>query len=615
MSRAWGRAAVWALAMGLAAGPAVADGWRAVPLFGADVRSLAFDPAVAGRVLAGTSAGQVYESLDGGTTWRAAGERVALPGWVVSDLQFDPHHEGRVWAALWALWGADGTVAVSEDGGRTWLGRGAGLPARQVYALALAADRAGELFAATRDGVWGSRDAGASWRPLTAAHPGMGKITSLLVDPWNPDILYAGSWRRPYRSDDRGVSWRGIFDGMALDSEVFSLVPGPGGEGELWASTCGWVYRSRDRGGRWQRYSNGLPERRTPSFEALANGRLLAGTVAGVYSSDDRGASWSRRSPEVAVNVIAAHPGRPDLVLFGSEGSGVWRSTDGGSTFTASADGLTGLRVTDLVAAGGDLTLSVRHAEGNDGVHRLAGKALSVDGGAALPTVLDLATDGESVYAATEEGVWQGAAGAWRRIEELGAGRVEAVAAAPGWVAAGSRHEIVSWRHGAVERLPVSEPGHGLALWSGGLWAVDGGELWRWDLEGRARIPAPGAVSAVGVYGDTLVVETAAGRFRRRGGEWSAWAVTAPRVLPTGDEELPALGLWQGGSASLYDARGREQARLRLPVPARDVAASVLRDSRLHLATAGYGLLWSNLLRLAEPEAGDQPLAPRLSPR
>jgi photosystem II stability/assembly factor-like uncharacterized protein len=613
--RLLGTTAVWALLSTLAAGGLAADGWREVPLYGADVRSLAFDPASDERVLAGTSSGQVYESLDAGRTWRLAGARVALPGWVVSDLRFDPHHEGRVWAALWALWGADGSVVVSNDGGRTWEARGEGLPARQVYTLTLATDRADELFAATREGVWGSRDAGRSWRPLTSAHPGMGKITSLLVDPYDPAILYAGSWRRAYRSEDRGITWRGIFDGMVLDSEVFSLVPGPGGEGELWASTCGWVYRSRNRGGRWQRHTNGLAERRTPSFAALPTGRLLAGTVAGVYSSDDRGGSWRKRGPEVAVSVIAAHPARPEIVLFGSEGSGVWRSSDGGTSFEASAHGMVGLRVTDIVATGRELTLSVRHGEGNDGVHRLVGGDLRADGAKELPTVLDLTADGDAVYAATEQGVWRRDGGGWRRIPELGASRVESVTSSAGWVAARSRGEIVSLRRGAVARLALADPAAGLVLHSGAIWFVDDGRLWRWDLERRDEVAVPGTISAVGLYAGSIVIDSAAGRFQRRAGEWLPWAVAAPRMLPTGDDALPYLALWSGVTATLHDAEGRQQAELRLPVPSRDVSAGVLRQGRLHLATAGYGLIWSHLLRLAGAEPAAVALPPRVSSR
>ncbi|MCZ6508906.1 MAG: hypothetical protein O7A04_12785 [Acidobacteria bacterium] len=588
------------LVLALAALPLAADGWHSVPLFGADVRSLAFDPAAPERVLAGTSSGQVYESGDLGASWRPAGARVALPGWVVSSLKFDPHREGRVWASLWALWGADGAVAMSDDGGRTWQMRHDGLPPRQVYDLALAPDRAGELFAATREGVWRTRDSGRTWAHLTAFEPAIGKVTTLLVDPHDPDVLYAGTWRRAYRSDDRGRSWHGIFGGMALDSEVFSLRPGVN-EGELWASTCGWVYNARDRGRRWQRHTDGLDERRTPSFEVLPTGALLAGTIAGVYRSDDQGASWERRSPVLAVATMAVHPSRPDVVLVGSEGSGVWRSLDGGNSFESSALGMVGVRVTDVVAALDGLALSVRHTEHSDGVHQLVGARLTLDRDSHLPMVLDLAADGAVIYAATEAGLWRRAAEVWDRVARFGTGRIENVTSADGWVVAQSRTEIVSLRHGEVDRLPVSAPVSAPVPWRGAVWLADGGELWRWDLSQRSAVSIPGAVRSLEVFGDALIVDTTAGRLRRTPiGGWQSLAVAAPRVLPTGDGTLPILALWDGGTATLHDLAGRERSAIRLPVPMRDVAATLLRDGRLHLATSGYGLLWSTVLELAQ---------------
>lgn len=606
-----GRALTGALLLALAwvlPGAGFADGWRAAPVFGADVRSLAFDPQSPGRVLAGTSSGQIYESTDMGGSWSTLGGRVALSGWVISDLQFDPHHPGRVWAGLWSLWGSDGAVVVSDDGGRSWQARDGGLPSQQVYALALATDRPDELWVATRDGVWASTDAGRSWRHATRALSKMGKVTSLLVDPYRPDVIYAGTWRRAYRSDDRGATWRGIFEGMVLDSEVFSLRPGPRGEGDLWASTCGWVYHGRDRGARWQRHTNGLKERRTPSFEVLADGTLLAGTVAGVYASTDQGASWRRRTPPVAVARIAAHPDRPEVVLVGSEGSGVWRSLDAGATFEPSAEGMVSVRVTDIVPAARGLELSVRYAERNDGVHRLSGGRVEIGRDSELPTVLDLEADGERLLAGAERGLWQRTDAAWRPVDGLTEERVEQVAVGGGRVVARTPSEIVSVTGSEIERFALARPAAGPVWWEGAAWFVDGGALRRWDGDGVAEAATPGAVESVEVFGARLVVEGPEGRLQRTaGGPWMPLPVAASRVLPTGDDELPILGLWRDGSATLHDSRGTARTRLRLPVPARDVSASVLEHGRLHLATAGYGLLWSNVLLLDEaPATGDE---------
>src|SRR4051812_18926952 len=73
-----------------AAGPA----WSFLPIWGGDVWSLAIHPQDPDVVFAGTSAGQIYLSRDGGRTWVDAGPALPFPGWVVSSLRFDPNPVG-----------------------------------------------------------------------------------------------------------------------------------------------------------------------------------------------------------------------------------------------------------------------------------------------------------------------------------------------------------------------------------------------------------------------------------------------------------------------------------------------------------------------------------------
>src|ERR1043166_669890 len=122
--------------------------WRPMPIWGADVRTLAIHPEDPDIVLAGTSAGQIYLSKNGGKTWADAGRALPFPGWVVGSLRFDPNRHSRVWTALWGIWGS-GHVAYSDDLGKSWVARGKGLPEEPVYTLALVPGREGHLYAAT----------------------------------------------------------------------------------------------------------------------------------------------------------------------------------------------------------------------------------------------------------------------------------------------------------------------------------------------------------------------------------------------------------------------------------------------------------------------------------
>ena len=361
---------------GLVGSPAGAEwpaGWSSAPLYGADVRSLAFDPVRPDLVYAGTASGQVDVSRDGGATWSPAGSALAFRGWVVGTLRFDPNRPDRLWAGLWGVFGG-GMIAWTEDGGKSWTTPHAPIASDQVYTLALVPGVPGRIYAGTRAGVLVSGDDGATWQLASRDLAELVHVSSLWVDPRRPERVIAGTWRRAYRSDDGGVTWRGIFDGMVLDSEVFTLQSVLGRSEELWASTCGWVYQTEDAGGKWVRHQSGLTERRTPSFAILGgdegNQRLLAGTVAGAFLSENGGQSFALVSPpSLAIAVVAQDSRRPERILLGTEGSGVWRSLDGGRSFIASSRGMTNLRVAATEAFRGQLLVAVNHAGPASGLY------------------------------------------------------------------------------------------------------------------------------------------------------------------------------------------------------------------------------------------------------
>ncbi len=634
------------LLLALAGGPALAAlgqvaeapaGWQVAPLWGGDVRSLVIAPTDPDLLLAGTSSGQVYRSSDGGASWSPAGPFLPFPGWVVSALAFDPNRTGtppgRLWAGLRGVWGS-GLVAYSDDLGRTWIARGAGLPEQPVYSLALVPGQAGKIYAGTLDGVWGTDDGGRSWAKLTGALPELAKVSSLLVEPDRPDSVIAGTWRRAYESTDGGHTWQGVFQGMHLDSEVFDLVPTLR-PGEVWASTCNWVYQSLDGGQSWERFVAGMDERRATAFDSLPWGRLITGTVAGVYVSDDHGRHWSPRSGSgLSVQVIAHHPGRSARVFLGTEGSGVWVSDDGAESFRPSSAGLTNLRIAAVAAAGDQLFLAVNHAGPASGVYHSSdgGRTFPLHTGQEepLPPVLSLAAERVSgptgapddpvrAWAGTEKGLFEWTDGAWRRVEALGTGRVDQVLARAGRVVARAAD-------GVWELRPDGTKGAiGAGRWSRTAYhhgaprsaTLDGSDLWVTDASGLYRVAgddnhavaAPYPAGRVVGLGDRLLYAGRHGAWTRAGltAPWMPLADGATRALETGDPRYPALLLSQDGEgngspggdrARLVAGDGRPPVPVALPVPASSVEAALIDGGRLFLGTTGFGLL-STLL----PEA------------
>lgn len=581
------------------------EGWSSAPIFGADVRSLTFDPLRAQVVYAGTASGQIDVSADGGRTWRPAGVALPFPGWVVGALRFDPNRPERLWAGLWGVFGG-GLVAWSDDGGRHWTTPHAAIAGDQIYALALVPGKVGRVLAGTRAGVLISDDDAASWRLASRNAPELVHVSSLWVDPSRPERILAGTWRRAYRSDDGGATWRGVFEGMVLDTEVFSLQSVLGRPEVLWASTCGWVYRTADGGDLWTRRTQGLSEKRTPSFAILGGEagteRVLAGTVAGAFLSTDGGATFSRTSPgELAVLAIAQDPRRPETILLGTEGSGVWRSEDGGASFAPSTTGMTHLRIGATETFRGHLLVAVHHAGPASGLY------VSADGGrsfardprdATLPAILDMAPAGDLLLLATERGLFAGEPGAFRRLQSLGEERVEQVdAEADQWVArtATAVFQGSTEREGAAmaklqTRSVARWQGEILASTSQGLRLLPGAPG-RAVAAPESRLDLLSLPSGVVAWGKSAWFREAADA------PWRELAGGVRRVLRTGDPTRP-LFITADREAISLGPTGAVLERFPLPFAGRDVLAAERTARGWALGTSGYGLV------LYEPTAG-----------
>jgi photosystem II stability/assembly factor-like uncharacterized protein len=138
--------------------------WRRAALYGADVRALIIDPSRPDTLYVGTSGGEVYVSTDAGKSWQNPRNSVPFPGYVVDSLVVD--RSGRLWAASWGLWGG-GVIAVSEDSGKTWTRRDAGLEDFSVRAIAVDPHDDDYVLIGGLTGVYRSRNAGCTWEKIS----------------------------------------------------------------------------------------------------------------------------------------------------------------------------------------------------------------------------------------------------------------------------------------------------------------------------------------------------------------------------------------------------------------------------------------------------------------
>ncbi|HXM70045.1 MAG TPA: glycosyl hydrolase, partial [Thermoanaerobaculia bacterium] len=214
-------------------------------------------------------------------------------------------------------------VYKSSDGGRHW--QNLGLKSSEHIARILVDPRnsdvvyvaaQGPLWSAGGDrGLYKTADGGKTWKRVLAISDNTG-VTDLVMDPRNPDVLYAASYQRR--------------------RHVWTLIDG-GPESA--------IYKSRDAGASWQKLTNGLPKEdlgRIGLAVAPTEPDFVYATIeaarggSGFFRSRDAGVNWEKRSSTVASSPqyyqhIVVDPKVADRVYLVDTLNKV--SDDGGKTF------------------------------------------------------------------------------------------------------------------------------------------------------------------------------------------------------------------------------------------------------------------------------------------
>jgi photosystem II stability/assembly factor-like uncharacterized protein len=229
-------------------------------------------------------------------------------------------------------------IRCSGDGGRTWMDPGAdsAVPFATVVSAAphFAAHRT--LYAASREGVFRSTDAGQHWMQVLSG----GTVAALAVI--SADTLLAGTEADGVlRSDDGGRSWTSASPGL-LDLTVLALALSPDFDTDHigFVATSSGVYRTRNGCHSWRAADLGLDDLAvqclavSPAF--ARDGLVFAGTeTAGLLRSDDGGETWTPVPIEsrniTAVAFSPRYSRRSTLVAASDAGLSV--SHDAGATW------------------------------------------------------------------------------------------------------------------------------------------------------------------------------------------------------------------------------------------------------------------------------------------
>ncbi|HUB29592.1 MAG TPA: hypothetical protein VL967_07835 [Terracidiphilus sp.] len=328
--------------------------WQPIGPDGGDARSLAAFPGDPNHLLLGTTNSRIYESNDGGARWHRLTRLDSGVSLVVDHIVIDPTHPDTIYAAAWALGSPGGGLWVSQDGGKDW-SESPGLRGQSVRAFTEAPSNPSVLYAGTLEGVFRSRDSGATWTQISpAGSKEIHEIESLAVDPTNPEIVYAGTWHLPWKTADGGKSWHNIKKGVIDDSDVFSIIIDPKNPRVVYASACSGIYKSETSGALFRRI-HGIPStaRRTRVLRQDPSNRnvVYAGTTEGLYKTINGGKTFKRMTADdVIVNDVFIDPENSQRVLLATDRGGVLASSDGAATFVAENRGISERKVAALLA-------------------------------------------------------------------------------------------------------------------------------------------------------------------------------------------------------------------------------------------------------------------------
>ena len=324
--------------------------WKMSGPFGGDVAALTIDPRNGKRLLVGTSDGQLFRSVDAGETWQRVKPGVQAPGYSLGLIHFDHERPNIIYIGATQIKDAandatGGAIFVSEDGGDNWreieVMRG-----RSIRGLVQSVKDTNVLFVAARDGIYRSKDRGASWERITPDNdPELRNFHSVATDPRDVNIVYVGTTHLPWKTHDGGLTWTRAGSketGMIDDSDIFCISIDGTNPDTMFMSACSGIYKSTTASEKWTKIQ-GIPftSRRThviyqhPTRPEV----IFAGTTEGLWYTKDGGLTWSigGMSPRrQVINAVAIHPDQPDRVYIGTEDHGILISTDGGESFEPS---------------------------------------------------------------------------------------------------------------------------------------------------------------------------------------------------------------------------------------------------------------------------------------
>ena len=317
------------------------------------IKALSISPQDTSVLYAGAFGWGVFKSTDGGTSWTNAKSGLTNT-YVRSVLAI---------SNATVFCGTNDGVFKTTDGGLTWVR----VLTTTFSVRGLAHDvQTTSLYAATYgSGLFKSTDFGSSWTPLTVNDPVSSQTLSHQWDVamFGRDSLYVGgsignisSGGALFSSIDGGISWKQVQRGIGIRSSVRSIAVSPNSpDSSLIIGTAAkGVYKSTNGGINWTTINGDstvhpLADLQTNAVAFNTTGRY-AGTdsVGGFFlrALGDTSVGWipgtGLPGAQAVVSSIRINPANRSAVYVGTEGQGVYKSTDAGFAWLGKNSGMLG---------------------------------------------------------------------------------------------------------------------------------------------------------------------------------------------------------------------------------------------------------------------------------